>query len=444
MFTGFASENTPAIQVWDSFRVQNGSTSNSIYLTDDCAPIQLFRTGGNISNAPVNVYLPTAPIDGKSITILNQGFSSSNQKLQIRSASTIGGGTNTLLYTLGVGGSLTLVFSKQCISIGDSGQSSIATGWLSLTQSSRGAYNANSVVICSDNSNASEANCAIIGGSNNNATSNSAGVFAGFFNSASGQRSVALGGQDNISSSTQAAVVGGQVNTASNTNAAVIGGQSNTASGGDSAIVGGNANNASNASAFIGGGFGCSATNSYSSVVGGLINTASGDASIVLGGNYGTTRGIAGNFVAPASVSPIAALAGAQQTATLLLGRQTTDATATRLRSNTGAAGTQNQVILPNNSAYYVKGSIIATVTGGGNTKSWDFIATIKRGANAAATSIVGAVILNTIAQDAGASAWVVAVTADTTNGGLAVTVTGQAATTIRWVCKLESTEVTY
>jgi butyrate kinase len=126
------------------------------------------------------------------------------------------------------------------------------------------------------------------------------------------------------------------------------------------------------------------------------------------------------------------------------LGRQTTDATPTVLASNSLTASTTNQVILPNNSAYYVKGSVIATVTGGGNTKSWDFIATIKRGANAAATSIVGAVILNTIAQDAGASTWVVAVTADTTNGGLAVTVTGQAATTIRWVCKLESTEVTY
>ena len=146
----------------------------------------------------------------------------------------------------------------------------------------------------------------------------------------------------------------------------------------------------------------------------------------------------------PASASPISATAGVQQLATLLLGRQTTDATATVLTSNTSAASTTNQVILPNNSAYYVKGSIIATVTGGGNTKSWDFIATIKRGANAAATSIVGAVTLNVQAADAGASTWVVAITADTTNGGLAVTVTGQASTTIRWVAKLESTEVTY
>jgi hypothetical protein len=38
----------------------------------------------------------------------------------------------------------------------------------------------------------------------------------------------------------------------------------------------------------------------------------------------------------------------------------------------------------------------------------------------------------------------VVAVTADTTNGGIAVTVTGAAATTIRWVCKINTTEMTY
>jgi hypothetical protein len=414
MFTGFASENTPAIQVWDSFRVQSGSTSNSIYLTDDCAPIQLFRTGGNISNAPVNVYLPTAPIDGKSITILNQGFSSSNQKLQIRSASTIGGGTNTLLYTLGVGGSLTLVFSKQCISIGDSGQSSIATGWLSLTQSSKGAYNANSVVICSDNSNASEANCAIIGGSNNNATSNSAGVFAGFFNSASGQRSVALGGQDNISSSAQAAVVGGQVNTASNTNAFVGGGSDNTASGQSSAVVAG-----SN-------------------------NTANSLNSNVIGGSQGTTRSIIGSFVTPASSAPITAATGVNQLATLLLGRQTTDATATRLASNTSAASTTNQVILPNNSAYTFQGTCVANVTGGGATSGWKFEGVIKRGANAASTTLVAAVTPTVIAQDVGAVTWVLAITADTTNGGIAVTVTGAAATTIRWVCKIETTEVTF
>jgi hypothetical protein len=412
MFTGFASENTPAIQVWDFFRpFATLSAVRSVCLADDCAPIQFFRTGG--ANTTIIVQLPSAPIEGKIIKIVVNKYGTNDQKIAITTPDLSGFGALLQLFVIGPGQTIDLCYSKNCISIGTAAGSPYSTGWVSLNQGSASSGNFSAINF----------------GHNNFASSNYAS---------------SIGGVGNNSSANYSAILGGSDNTASGERSAVVGGQSNTASGGDSAIVGGNANNASNASAFIGGGFGCSATNSYSSVVGGLINTASGDASIVLGGNYGTTRGIAGNFVAPASASPIAALAGVQQTATLLLGRQTTDATATRLRSNTSAAGTTNQVILPNNSAYYVKGSIIANVTGGGNTKSWDFIATIKRGANAAATSIVGAVTLNVQAADAGASTWIVAITADTTNGGLAVTVTGQAATTIRWVAKLESTEVTY
>ena len=399
MFTGFPSENTPAIQVWDSFRIQNGSTSNSIYLTDDCAPIQLFRTGGNTSGASVTVYLPTAPIDGKSITILNQGFSFYNQKLQIRSASTIGGGSNTLLYTLGVGGYLTLVFSKQCISVGDSGQSSLATGWLSLTQSSRGAYNSNAVVIGSDNSNAAEANCAVIGGSQNNAASNSAGVFAGDFNNANGQRSV---------------VVGGQSNSANGAYAGILAGQANAANG------------------------------AYAGIVGGTGNFANSNVSGVFCGSRGTTRSINGYSVFPASETPIAVVSGITQSALLVLARQTTNATPTVLSSDNFSASTINQVILPNNSAYTFQGTCIAARTAAGDTSSWKFEGAIKRGANAASTTLVAAVIPTVIAQDIGAVTWVLAVTADTTNGGIKVEVTGAAATTIRWVCKIETTEVTF
>jgi hypothetical protein len=43
-----------------------------------------------------------------------------------------------------------------------------------------------------------------------------------------------------------------------------------------------------------------------------------------------------------------------------------------------------------------------------------------------------------------GAATWDIAVTADTTNGGLKVTFTGQAATTIRTVCQIRTTEMTF
>jgi hypothetical protein len=114
------------------------------------------------------------------------------------------------------------------------------------------------------------------------------------------------------------------------------------------------------------------------------------------------------------------------------------------LRSNSGAASNVNQVIMPNNSAYFFTGEVVAGVTGGGNTKGWTIEGVIKRGANAASTALVGTPTVTSTYADAGASTWTIAVTADTTNGGLAVTFTGQAATTIRTVCQIRTTEMTY
>jgi hypothetical protein len=383
MFTGFASENTPAIQVWDFFRTFATTTAiRSVSLADDCAPIQVFRTGAT-ANSNIRVYLPTAPIEGKQITIVNQGYGSNSQSIAVYSSDRSGDGSNLPSFTMGQADSLILVYSKQNITYGAS-PGLVQTGWISLNKSSPAASNHYAAIVGGDNHSATAQYAFIGGGQSNTASGLSAFVGGGQSSTASANNSAAVGGSGNLTSGAQAVVAGGQNNTANSTNGAVI------------------------------------------------------------GGGLGSTRSIVGNFVTSASNTPIQSATGRQQLATLLLGVQTTDATATVLRSDTNAAGTTNQVILPNNSAYYFRGSVIANVTGGGNTKSWTFEGSIKRGANAAATSIVGAVILNTIAQDAGASAWVVAITADTTNGGLAVTVTGQAATTIRWVAKLESTEVTF
>jgi hypothetical protein len=59
-------------------------------------------------------------------------------------------------------------------------------------------------------------------------------------------------------------------------------------------------------------------------------------------------------------------------------------------------------------------------------------------------TALVGTPRIDNIGYDAGAVLWAFTLTADTTNGGLKVTVTGQTATTIRWVAKIETTEVTF
>lgn len=298
----------------------------------------------------------------------------------------------------------------------------------------------------------------ISGGRDSIASGSYATIGGGFTNAASGQYTAIAGGSNNTASSNYSSIGGGQTNSVTGTHAVVAGGQSNTASAASAAVGGGGSNTASGLYSYVGGGFTNVASNTYSvvaggntstasgllsSILGGSNNLASGRSSSVVGGEYGTTRGIVGYLVTPASSVPIEAKLGVQQAGCLVLGCQTTDATATKLRSDSNAAGATNQLILQNNSAVYVFGYIVANVTGGGDTRSWIIAVTIKRGANAAATTIVGSSIAPQH-NDAGASTWDVAVAADTTNGGLAVTVTGQASTTIRWVCNLETTEVAF
>ena len=248
----------------------------------------------------------------------------------------------------------------------------------------------------------------------------------------------------NVASGDYSFLGGGYDNKASAFYSAVAGGQGNFATGNSSFVGGGIDNQANNISSVVAGGRINVASGDYSAVGGGREHIANSAFSTVSGGAYGSTRGVIGYHAFPACNGPILPVPGGlSQAGLLVLGAETTDATPTVIRSNTSAASTTNQLILPNNSAYYFKGSVIANVTGAGDTKSWAFDGQIKRGANAAATTLTGSTVSSPYA-DAGASTWAAALTADTTNGGLAVTVTGQAGTTIRWVCKLETTEVTY
>jgi hypothetical protein len=260
---------------------------------------------------------------------------------------------------------------------------------------------------------------------------------------ASGSGSTISGGYINTASGSTSTIGGGVLHNASGTSSTIGGGYQQTASGNYSVVAGGYGNTASGDYSSNAGGGTNVASGSYSYVGGGQANNANGISSVVHGGAYGLARSIVGNVVFSASNSPIATATGINQSGLLVLAVQTTTAVTTFLRSNTSAAGTTNQVILPNNSAYYFKGSIVCGVTGGGDSSAWTFEGLIKRGANAASTVIVQSVV-NLVGQNTGASTWTVSLSADTTNGGLAVAVFGQASTTIRWVCKIETTEMTY
>jgi hypothetical protein len=268
----------------------------------------------------------------------------------------------------------------------------------------------------------------VVGGGNNQATGSYSFIGGGGDAGTSSNRNVASGawstvggGNKNTASGDGAFVGGGGINNAT-------GAAGNTASAESTVVVGGISNNSLSKGASIGGGYFNYANSQYSTIAGGV---------------RGTARGIEGIYVFPACVIPIADTSGLSQSSLLVLARQTTDATPTVLCSNPSAAGTTNQVILPNNSAYYFKGEIISGVTGGGDSKGWEISGVIKRGAGVGTTALVGSTVTSLYA-DAGAATWTIALAADTTNGGLKVTFTGQASTTIRTVAQIRTTEMTY
>lgn len=178
----------------------------------------------------------------------------------------------------------------------------------------------------------------------------------------------------------------------------------------------------------------------YASFTAGLGNLSNGVVSTAFG-RYASAKGISNILVLG---NPISTAVGSGQASILSLGAITTDATPTILNSDTLATSASNQLVLQNNSALYVEGLVIATTTGAGDTSSWKISATIKRGANATSTVLVGTPTITMIHQDAGASAWAVTATANTTLGCLTVTVTGQASTTIRWNCTIFASEVAF
>ena len=285
-----------------------------------------------------------------------------------------------------------------------------------------------------------------IGGGLGNTVSNTTATIAGgSSNTASGDTAAIAGGGANQSTGSYSFIGGGQSNTASSSRSFVGGGQSNTASTNSHAtICGGSTNTASGQYSFVGSGLSNTASVNHSVIGGGGDNTANSQYGVIPGGRYGNTRGIQGYFAFPACNGPVSAVNGVSQGGLLVLGTATADATATVLRSNSSAASTVNQVILPNNAAYSFSGEVIAGVTAAGNTARWTIDGAIKRGANAASTAMVGTPTVIMTHFDAGAATWVVAVTADTTNGGIKVEVTGALATTIRWVCRINTVEMTY
>jgi hypothetical protein len=131
---------------------------------------------------------------------------------------------------------------------------------------------------------------------------------------------------------------------------------------------------------------------------------------------------------------------GDAQFGKLVLRAATTTTTAVVLTSNGAAASTTNQLIVATNQAMTFFGTLIAKQSASANMASY-----LIKGAivNNAGTVSISSIAIETIVDTIGLTTQPT-YTADNTNKGLTVTSGAKATTNIRWVCNLDSVEVTY
>lgn len=121
----------------------------------------------------------------------------------------------------------------------------------------------------------------------------------------------------------------------------------------------------------------------------------------------------------------------------------TADASATVLNITNNAAG---RMLIPAMRACGITGLVTAMsdATDGYKVKAWEIKCVITRD-NSNNTRIVGTPVIVELGADTEAATWAItSITADNTNESLAITVTGEAATNIRWQASLFYGQVGY
>ena len=248
-------------------------------------------------------------------------------------------------------------------------------------------------------------------------------VAFGLLAKATGQRAVAISTSAAGCTANSLAAIAIGTGTASAARATSIGNEFNWTSPVASGV----------ASTAIGDGATASGTNALAFGYG----LASGDNSLILGSGAKAAQN--GKM---AFASSIFALRGDAQNSVLVPRAATTDATVTRLTTDGAGASATNQLVLENNSAVSFTGLVIARqkASEGTASASWKVEGHIRREASAGTTTLVA----STVTAISNAPGWTLALSADTTNGAIAATIAGAAATNVRTVLALNAAEVVY
>ena len=175
-------------------------------------------------------------------------------------------------------------------------------------------------------------------------------------------------------------------------------------------------------------------SSSYSVGIG-FAYSVTADMGVALGA-YADTGGIIGKI----SFGSANGYGGAALTGKTTLSAATTTTTAAVLTTNNSTAAATNQLIVATNQAMTFFGTLIAKQSASANMASYMIKGAIV---NNGGTVTISTISIETIVDTIGLTTQPT-FTADNTNKGLTVTSGAKLTTSIRWVCNLDSVEVTY
>lgn len=268
---------------------------------------------------------------------------------------------------------------------------------------------------------------------------------------ASGAGSIAIGRSKTASGVNAIVISNSTSNTGAYGDGAIkIGGASGSAGGNNSILISGGSGNidsGGNNSIVIGSIAVGSSSNVFT--LGSVVSSGGGSAGLVRNGialGYGAYRSMPGEFaVALGSFS--STVQHTPKKSTCFGWLQTSNSTTTRLGSsnanNTSSTAPDGRFFIENNSIAAFNYRLVAFRSGPINSTVFTGAGVISRGANAAATTLVGTPSKNQDFDDSsGLTTTSFTISADTTNGALQFDVTGIASTNIRWFLIVEMQHV--
>ena len=256
-------------------------------------------------------------------------------------------------------------------------------------------------------------------------------VSGGFKNTASGDQSVVSGGESNSAQKVHATVGGGVQNDANGVSATVAGGSGNSAINYAATVGGGNQNDARGISSIVAGGFFNTAKGGYSTVGGGSSNLASGTGATVIGGmeasadKYGEFAFASGKFTH----------LGDAQTNVFVVSNQTQNASQTSLYLD--GAAQANSMTLNDQDLWTFRAIVVGGSNYHNNYGSYIVTGFIHR---YGLTTTISGVTTTTI--DESSSAY--NATAAAIGDALVIRVNGDATNTMRWVARVEVSQLNF